>query len=197
MKVKNATFVFSQDITDVSVGNFIANLVNWSQSHEGDPLQVILNSGGGGVLAAIALYEFLGELRENGHTITIKVMGRAGSAAAIVLQAADERVIAPNSDLLIHAVIPISQPAGTVEAQVRAELDRSSSLTDRTFGILSRRSGGKLALKTINSKTCGRSRDWWVNAKQCLACGLVDRIEKPRPAGSVAQTESSSDDQES
>lgn len=191
MKVKNATFVFSQDITDVSVGNFITNLVSWSQGNEGQPLQIVLNSGGGGVLAAIALHDFLGELRENGHTITIKVMGRAGSAAAIVLQAADERIISPNSDLLIHAVIPISQPAGTVEAQVRAELERSSSLSDRTFNILSRRSGGKLSVKTINSKTGARSRDWWVNAKQCVGYGLVDRIERPRPAGSVSQTQES------
>lgn len=180
MKIKTATFVFSQDINDATVGNFIANLVSWAQSNEKAPLQIILNSGGGGVLAAIALYEFIGVLQTNGHKVTIAVMGRAGSAAAVVLQAADHRVIYPNSDLLIHAVFPIPQPSGTVGTQVKAEVDRSESLTNRTFTILVARSCGKLTVESIDTKTGDRSKDWWVNAREALDYGLVDEVASAR-----------------
>lgn len=176
----NNTFVFSQGITDVSVGNFITDLINWSQkdNNKDKPLQIIMNSGGGDVLAGIAFYAFIGELRRNGHHVTIKVMGRAGSAAAIVLQAADKRIISFNSDVLVHAVIPISQTPGSAHSQHQAELNRSQQLTDRTMGILVDRSGGKLTREMVMDKTGDKSKDWWISAEQSVEYGLVDEVEK-------------------
>lgn len=176
-----STFVFSQGITDASVGDFITNLISWSQrdENEGKPVQIILNSGGGDVLAGILLYAFIaGEMRSNGHQVTIKVMGRAGSAAAIVLQAADKRIISYNSDVLVHAVIPIAQTPGSAHAQHQEELDRSQQLTDRTMAILVERSGGKLTTEAIMEKTGNKAKDWWISSEQAEEYGLVDEVEK-------------------
>ena len=179
MDLTKPTFVFSQDINDATVGNFMVDVVGWSQKDENKnkPLQIILNSGGGGVLSGLAFYGFISELRRNGHKVTIKVLGRAGSAAAIVLQAADHRIIAGNSELLVHAVIPIQLPQGSTIAQLQRELDRCLSLTDRTMKILVGRSGGKLTLDEIKKETGDWSLDWWMKSPCALEKGVVDEIE--------------------
>ena len=177
----NATFTFFKDFNDGNVETFAQDLINWSQkdSSKGKPLQILLNSGGGGALSGLAFYALIGELRLNGHKVTVKVVGRAGSAACIALQAADRRIIAPNSDLLVHAVIPISHGSGTTHAETQWELDRCQDLTDRTMGILVKRSRGKVDMARIMSETKDKMKDWWVNSTQALELGLVDEIESP------------------
>lgn len=177
----NSTFTYFEDLYDKPVEQFIQNLISWSQNKEnaGKPVQILLNSSGGGVLTGLALYAFIGELRANGHKVTIKALGRAGSAACIALQAADVRIIAPNSDLLVHAVIPVAHPAGTPHGVQQWELDRSEELTKRTMAILTSRSKGKVTMDRVMSETLDKVKDWWVTSAQALELGLVDKVESP------------------
>ncbi|MBI1268710.1 MAG: hypothetical protein GC193_14935 [Cryomorphaceae bacterium] len=189
MDLRKTTFVFSEDINDTSVGNFMKELIPWCQKKENKEadLQIILNSGGGGVLSGLAFYGFIGDIRRAGHRVTIKVLGRAGSAAAIVLQAADHRIIAGNSEVLVHAVRPISLPQGSTMVQLQDELDRCQALTCRTMNILTERSNGLLNMRTIKKNTGNFARDWWLKGPDAQRLGVVDEIQSVPPFAPATQ----------
>jgi ATP-dependent protease ClpP protease subunit len=64
-----------------------------------DPINIILNNPGGDVYQGMAIYDALKNCRSH---ITITVYGQAMSAASIVLQAADKRVLSANARVMIH-----------------------------------------------------------------------------------------------
>ncbi len=70
-----------------------------------DEVHIIINSGGGEMYSALAIYDALKDLCAHGVTVNARVMGMAGSAAAqIILQAADQRTASPNSRFILHEV---------------------------------------------------------------------------------------------
>lgn len=77
---------FSNELNDI-LKNGIKNIV------------VRINSGGGDVFAANAIYC---RLKDSGAKVTAKIDGWAGSAATIIAMAADEIVIPANGVFMIH-----------------------------------------------------------------------------------------------
>lgn len=65
-------------------------------------LVVRINSGGGDVFAANAIYTRLKELSENGTEVTVKIDGWAGSAATIISCAGTRTEIPANGVFMIH-----------------------------------------------------------------------------------------------
>ena len=170
-------FVFAIGIDQVSARDFAINLVNWSRNNPKKPIRINVNSQGGIILDSLFLFDTLGYLRTLGHHITIAVYGRSASCASWFLQAADLRIIGANSWLLIHEVA--SEVKGTRTA-IRAELERVDQLQAQTNAILCSRTKN-----VVNGLTCEKierniagGRDWWLNALQSKAEGLVDEIEE-------------------
>lgn len=64
-----------------------------------DPITIIMNNPGGDATHGMAIYDAIQACRSH---ITIKVFGHAMSMGSIILQAADERVMAPHSSFMIH-----------------------------------------------------------------------------------------------
>lgn len=82
----------------VMAEKFIKNLSMLNAlSHE--DVTVIMNNIGGDVIHGMAIYDAI-KLSES--KVTIKVFGHAMSMGAIILQAADSRLMAPNAKLMIH-----------------------------------------------------------------------------------------------
>jgi ATP-dependent Clp protease protease subunit len=63
------------------------------------PITIFLNSDGGDLSVAWAIYDFI---KSQEAQINIVVLGSACSAATIILQAADVRMITPHSYIMIH-----------------------------------------------------------------------------------------------
>lgn len=71
-----------------------------SHAKSGDkPFTIIMNNPGGNWYHGIAIYD---AIKTSKNHITMKVYGHAMSMGAVILQAADERLIAPNARLMIH-----------------------------------------------------------------------------------------------
>jgi len=64
-----------------------------------DPITIIMNNPGGDMFHGLAIYDAI--QTEKSHC-TIKVFGQAMSMGSIILQAADNRVMMPNSKFMIH-----------------------------------------------------------------------------------------------
>lgn len=64
-----------------------------------EPITIIMNNPGGDWYHGIGIYDAIANAKSH---VTIKVYGMAMSMGAVILQAADERVISPRSKFMIH-----------------------------------------------------------------------------------------------
>ena len=63
------------------------------------PITIILNNPGGEDYHMLAIYDAIAKCKSH---VTIIVYGQAFSAASLILQAADERILAPHPRVMIH-----------------------------------------------------------------------------------------------
>jgi len=64
-----------------------------------DEITILMNNPGGYEFHGIAIYD---AIRDCSSRVVIKVFGMAMSMGSIILQAADERIMSPNSKIMIH-----------------------------------------------------------------------------------------------
>lgn len=91
------------------------------KNHKGRPLTVTIDSYGGSVFAAAGIYN---ALREHGNKITVKIDGKAMSAASVVAMAGDDVLMSPVSVIMIH------NPLTTIRDAYATELRRVADTLD-------------------------------------------------------------------
>jgi len=64
-----------------------------------EPITIILNNPGGHYYHGMAIYDAIKGCKSH---VTIKVYGMAMSMAAVILQAADKRIMMPNARFMVH-----------------------------------------------------------------------------------------------
>lgn len=132
------------------------------------PITLIINCSGGDELDGIAIYDAICMCRSH---VTAIVCGASCSAAAVFLQAADERLITENSWILIHD--------GSYELPNENVAD--NEITHKFFKKLTKQyrnllnSKAKIPPKKLEKML---NRDTWLNAQQSLKLNLVDKIIK-------------------
>jgi ATP-dependent Clp protease, protease subunit len=144
--------------------------LNFLEKIDGEkPIKFYLSSDGGNWNSALALYD---RIRACPCPTTIEAYGEVSSAAPVVLQAADKRLIAPNSTIVIHdTMVSTEKEARNLEALARysGQVDRK-----RMYEILAQRSKYPTSYwKEICAK------ETFFTAKKALAYGLVDRLIEP------------------
>ena len=154
------------------INDEISNLIMAQLLHlEGeDPekdINIYINSPGGSVTSALAIYDTMEFIKPDVSTIC---MGQAASAAAILLAAGTKgkRFALPHSRILIH------QPHGGAEGQstdieIQArEIQRIRELLDR---ILADKTGQ--SIDKVNTDT---DRDFIMTAEDARTYGLIDEV---------------------
>lgn len=68
-------------------------------SRHDDPIKIIMNNPGGDEYHGLAIYDAIKDCQSEVH---IKIYGQCMSMGAWVMQAADRRIMSPNSRLMIH-----------------------------------------------------------------------------------------------
>ena len=159
-------------ISDAMANTVIAQLLFLESRDAKNDIKLYINSPGGSVYAALAIYDTMQYVRADVATICV---GIAASAAALLLAAGakGKRLTLPNSQMLIHQVI------GGAEGQV-SEIEIAArqllKTKQRTNEILAKHTGQ--SFKKIEADT---DRDFWMNAEEAKAYGLVDEIIKRSP----------------
>lgn len=77
---------------------FVKNMIILGAISE-EPIVIVMNNPGGEWQHGIAIYDAIVDSKCH---VTIKVFGMAMSMGAVIFQAADERVMAPNAKCMIH-----------------------------------------------------------------------------------------------
>lgn len=164
-------------VTDVdwdSVEPCLAQMAVW---HRIDPIcdfHIVINSPGGSVIDGMHLFDQLTAYSERGggtHHITMTVRGMAASMAGILLQAVDERIIGPESYLMVHQVSGWNQ--GSL-GDLKDRMKWLDMLSERIAAVFVSRSEGKMDAEYFERNW--ERKDWYLDANESLRLGLVDKI---------------------
>jgi ATP-dependent Clp protease, protease subunit len=136
-----------------------------------EPIKIMIDSPGGDVDAGYAIFDMARFVKPQVWMIG---MGLVASAGALILLAApkERRVALPNSHYLIHQ--PLSGLRGVAtEIEIHArELEKTR---DKLNKLIAEETGQPLE-RVIRDT----DRDYWMNAEEAAAYGLVSRIAKTR-----------------
>lgn len=135
------------------------------QSTGSGDIRILMNSFGGCWYSGMAIFDSIGA---SPCHITIEVLGPAMSMGAVILQAADERVIHPNATLMLHD--GYTSATGTPKS-FESWGDESKRLRRRMYEIFASRTAKSARYW---EKVC--THDYFFDARKALAAGLVDRI---------------------
>src|SRR5690606_32257406 len=85
--------------TDGAMAERVIKNISILEGISSDPINIIMNNVGGDEYHGFAIYDIIKVCKSY---VTIQIFGHAMSMGSIILQAADERVMAPNSRQMIH-----------------------------------------------------------------------------------------------
>jgi ATP-dependent Clp protease protease subunit len=162
-------YVFDQEVGEKSVKACIQQLQVWSRNDPRCDVEIQINSPGGSIFDGFALIDFIRDLRDKGHKVTLVGIGMVASMAAVVLQAGDNRILGKHATLLIHeGSMGAFGNFGEVEDRVKL----MEMFHERILDLFAERSN--LSKSTIRKNW--KRRDWWIDSSDALKHGLVDEV---------------------
>ena len=169
--LKDRIIFLGEDVNPHTANLIIAQLLFLDNESPGKDISLYINSPGGSVYDALAIYDTMKFLKSDVQTVGI---GMQASAAAFLLSSGTKgkRFLLPHATVMVHQ--PSSGTRGKVTDQ---EIDLRESLRVKKLleEIMAKNTGQKLAKIHEDME-----RDKWMTAAEAKAYGLVDAIiEKP------------------
>jgi ATP-dependent Clp protease protease subunit len=137
---------------------------------QSDDITIIMNNPGGDWYHGMAIYD---AIKSCPHHITIKVYAHAMSMGSIILQAADERVMMPNSRLMIHYGYSGHNNHSKVVQKWAEEDKKIASQMEAIYLEKIREKNPKFTVKKMREML---SFDTILSAEETVALGLADRV---------------------
>ena len=165
--LKDRIIFLGSPIDDDVANNVIAQLLFLASQNDKEDIKMYINSPGGSVTSALAIYDTMQFVKPDVQTICI---GMAASAGALLLAAGKKgkRFVLPNSEVMIHQVLGgTSGQATEIDIHARHIL----KTRDRLNAILVKHTGQKLA--KIEKDT---DRDYFMSAEESVKYGIVDKV---------------------
>ena len=161
-------------IDETSANLIIAQMLFLSNEDSKSDVHLYINSPGGSITAGLAIYDTMQFLRCEVATYCV---GQAASMAAVLLAGgkAGKRFVLANSRVLLHQPLiagVLEGPATELEIEAKEIL----RLRARLYDILAKHTGQS---PEKIEKDC--DRNLWLEAKEAISYGLVDRILQKAP----------------
>lgn len=133
-------------------------------------IRLHVNSPGGDVFDGVAI---LNALRTHAARVVVIVDGIAASAASFIAAGADELVMAPNSELMIHDAWGLVVGNAADMHQMADLLDH---LSNNIASIYAQKAGG-----TVDTWRAAMQAETWYSAQEAVDAGLADRVAETTP----------------
>ena len=140
-------------------------------AEENEPIEVLINSGGGSVMAGQEIYSAL----KGNSRVTIKIQSMAGSAAGVVAMAG-RCLISPVAMIMIHNVSMSGASGDYHDMQKNAEILKQ--MNTAMASAYTEKSG-----RSLDEILRLMDRETWLTANQCLEYGFVDEIMTDQQPG--------------
>lgn len=165
--LKERIIFLGEEVNEHTANIVVAQLLHLAYEDPDKDISLYINSPGGSVYDGMAIYDTMQFIKPDVATYGI---GLQASMGAVLLSsgAKGKRHVLPNSRVMIHQ--PSSGTQGKVtdqEISLRESLRMKKLLNE----ILAHNTGQKLAKIEKDVE-----RDFWMDAKEAVEYGLVDRI---------------------
>ena len=165
--LKDRIIFIGGPIDDGVANSIIAQLLFLDSQNSKEDIKLYINSPGGQVTSALAIYDTMQYVKANVSTICI---GMAASAAALLLAAGakGKRMVLPNSEVLIHQVMGGAQGQATdIDIHAKHIINIKKKLNE----ILAKHTGQAVAKVERDAE-----RDYFMSAEEAKKYGIVDKI---------------------
>jgi ATP-dependent Clp protease protease subunit len=136
-----------------------------------EPITIIMNNPGGDYYHGMAIYDAIKACQSH---VTIKVFGYGMSMGALILQAADTRVIAPNAKVMIHygyTELPSNHPK--INKRWVEELDKTNKDFEDILLEKMLEKNSKITREEVQKML---DFDTIFNSKETVDIGLADEV---------------------
>lgn len=166
-RLLNDRIVFINGEINDNLASIVVSELLYLDSINNDDIYLYINSPGGSITSGMAIYDTINFIKSDVVTTCI---GLAASMGAFLLAngTPGKRVSLPNSEIMIH------QPLGGTEGQatdIKIAAERILKIKNKLNQILAKAT--KKNIKTIEKDT---ERDHFMDAKEALEYGLIDKI---------------------
>jgi ATP-dependent Clp protease protease subunit len=170
--LKDRIIFLGDEVTPDLSNLVIAQLLFLANEDSKADVHIYVNSPGGSVYSGMGIYDTMRYVR---CPVATYVVGAAASMGAILFAAGTKgkRFILPNARVMIH------QPLGGARGpatDIKIELDEMLRTQKQLYEILARHTG-----KSVEQITKDCDRNNWMDAEQCVAYGLGDKILETMP----------------
>ena len=154
-------------IDDNMANIVIAQLLFLENEDPSKEIKLYINSPGGSVTAAMAIYDTMNHIKPDVSTVCV---GIAASAAAVLLSSGTKgkRFCLPNSEVMIHQVMGGAEGQASDIAIVAKHILRTKENLNK---ILSKNTGKPVAQVEKDS-----DRDYYMTAEEAKKYGIIDEI---------------------
>ncbi|PID31996.1 ATP-dependent Clp protease proteolytic subunit [Candidatus Saccharibacteria bacterium] len=171
--LKDRIIFLGEDVNHHTANIVVAQLLFLDNQDSKRDIHFYINSPGGSVYDALAIYDTMQFVKADVQTVGIGVQA---SAAAFLLSSGTKgkRMLLPNATVMIHQ--PSSGTRGKVTDQ-EIDLHESLRLKNLLEDIIAANTG-----QTKKQVHEDMERDRWMTAQQAKKYGLVDKIVQTLPA---------------
>lgn len=178
---------------DEEIGGFGVNAKDFIEevkSSKSKEINLTINSGGGSVFEAFAIYDFL---KTSNIKVNVEIVGIAASAASVLAYSGNELpTMTENSVIMIHnSWIPVVSMEGMNSDEIRKyqeELGKQADLMDsinlKIAKVYTNATG--LGLEEVQDMM---SNETWIWAEEASAKGFVSSIKEGMKVAAFASTE--------
>lgn len=168
-------------ITDDVANTVIAQLLFLEAQDPKKDVSLYINSPGGSVTAALAIYDTMNHIRPDVTTICV---GLAASGGAVLLAAGQKgkRFALPNSEIMIHQIIGAAEGQAT---EIEIEARHILRVKEKINKILAKHTGQSLT--QIEKDT---DRNFFMDSEEAKKYGIIDEILKAKSGPSVNRSNS-------
>ena len=154
-------------IDDYMANIVIAQLLFLENEDPKKDIKLYINSPGGSVTAAMAIYDTMNHIKPDVSTVCV---GIAASAAAVLLASGQKgkRFCLPNSEVMIHQVMGGAEGQASDIAIVAKHILRTKENLNK---ILAKNTGKPIAQVEKDS-----DRDYYMSAEEAKKYGLIDEV---------------------
>ncbi|MCK4525495.1 MAG: ATP-dependent Clp protease proteolytic subunit [Candidatus Andersenbacteria bacterium] len=167
--LKDRIIFLGGPIDDAVSNTVIAQLLFLEKQDEKADVMLYINSPGGVVTSALAIYDTMNYVKCDISTVC---MGMAASAASLLLSsgAKGKRLILPNAEVMIHQVMGGAEgQASDIEISARHIL----KIKERLNKIIAKNTGQPLEKVEKDS-----DRDFYMSAEEAKKYRIIDKIVK-------------------
>ena len=156
-------------VDDKSAKDVVSKLLLLEADKPGEEIKFYINSPGGVVTSGMVMYDTMQMISSPVSTIC---MGLAASMGSILLSGGTKgkRYIFPHGEVMIHQPSLGGMIRG-VSTDLEIQAEQTRRVKDIGAGILAKNCG-----KSVEQIMRDFDRDYWMDAKQAIEYGIVDKL---------------------